>query len=333
MPDTVVYPDTRKAWNARGGWGYLGVTEQNNANLCAAILDCVGDFSPDTAIAIDGTERYGSTLTATVTDMPDDVTDAVISWYNDDGDLLGTGETYVIDVTDVGSSIKAVLSSVNADESIDSNETGVIGKALIDYTLPTAASITYPQTLADATLTGGDTGAVEGTWSWVTPDVQPTSAQSGSSFELIFTPSDEYADRYEGIRTRLAVIIEAAPFEPMAIEDAASGITLEAEFAQGVEATLTDIDYKQDAYVALLRASGRDNSGLGRLILLKTVAFTAGGEAIEEAYAGAVTVKAFVGDRYAGEDYSVWFFVDGAPVNYVGTVDYNGVLTIDGVTL
>ncbi len=334
LPETVVYPDTRKTWNERGGWGYLGVTEQNNPDLYAAVLDCVGDFSPDTAIAISGTERYGATLTAEVTDMPDDVTDAVISWYNDSDDLLGTGDTYVVDVTDVGAAIKAVLSSVIADQSIESDCTGTIGKALIEgYTKPTAASITYPQKLGDATLSGGDTGAVEGVWEWVTPDVQPTSAQSGSSFELTFTPTGDCADRYEPIRTRLAVIITPAPFEPQTIEDAASGVTLEADFAQNVEATLTDITFKQDAYVALLRASGRDASGLGKLMLLKTVAFTINGEATDEAYSGTVTVKSYVGERYAGSEYSVWFFIDGETVNYVGTVDYDGILVIDGVTL
>ena len=320
--ETVTYGGTRRQWNA---------IDVSNAGLPNGVtVICKGDFAADTAISVSGEETFGETLTATVTGLPADVEDAVISWYNDDGDLLGTGETYVITAADVGHAVKAVLSSENAVASVSSDFTAVAGKARItNYTLPTAASIKYPQTLADATLTGGDTGAVEGVWAWSTPDVQPTSAQSGSSFELTFTPTGAYAGGYETITARLAVIVEPADFEPQTMEDTQSGLSVTGDFAQNVTLTLTDITYSQSAYIAMLRASSKDASGLPVLVLFKTFDF--GVDA--DAYAGTLTVSSYVGEKYAGNTYSVWFFVDGAPVCYEGTVDADGVIFINGVTL
>ena len=319
---TVNFAGTRRQWNA---------IDVSNAGLPSEVtVICKGDFAADTAIAISGGETYGSTLTAGVTDLPADVEDAVISWYNDDGDLLGTGETYVITVADVGHAVKAVLSSENAVASVSSDFTAVVGKARItNYTLPTAASIKYPQTLAEAVLTGGDTGTVEGVWAWSTPGVQPTSAQSGSSFELTFTPTGEYAALYESITAHLAVTIEPADFEPQTMEDTRSGLSVTGEFAQNVTLTLTDITYSQSAYIAMLRASSKDASGLPVLVLFKTFDF--GVDA--DAYTGTLTVSSYVGEKYAGNTYSVWFFVDGAPVRYEGAVDADGVLVIAGVEL
>ena len=208
--------------------------------------------------------------------------------------------------------------------------TVTVGKGTIrNYTKPTAAHIKYPQTLAEATLTGGDTGDIEGVWSWLIPDAQPISEQSGSSFELIFTPTGAYAELYNPIVTRLAVIVEPAEFEPDSISDADEDITLYGEFAKDVRLELTPITHNQSAYLALLRASSRDASGLRKLVLFKTMTLTGA----EEAYNGTLTLTSFVGEKRAGETVSAWFFIDGAPVNYVGTVDADGFLVIEGLTL
>ena len=340
-PVTEVLADQKaKIDAARAGYEDLTPAQQALVTNYATLVDAEADYkalfvySASTQITVSGTERIGETLTAAATDIPAFITDSIVRWYNEDGDLLGTGDTYVIAESQIGKTIRAELYSAEANDTVTSDFTGLIGKGVIkNYTLPTAAHIMYPQTLGDATLTGGDTGAVEGVWAWATPDAQPTSAQSGSSFELTFTPTGVYADLYEGITTRLAVIVEPAPFEPQAVEDPVSGLVLEAEFAQNVELGLTDIPYSQSAYLALLRASARDDSGLGKFVMLKTIDFTINGEAVDEAYQGAVTVKSYVGERFAGNDYSVWFFIDGAPVNYVGTVGYDGVLVIENVAL
>ena len=65
------------------------------------------------------------------------------------------------------------------------------------------------------------------------------------------------------------------------------------------------------------------------LVLFKTFDF--GVDA--DAYTGTLTVSSYVGEKYAGNTYSVWFFADGAPVCYEGTVDADGVLVIAGVEL
>lgn len=61
-------------------------------------------------------------------------------------------------------------------------------------TAPTASAITYGQTLADSTLTGGVAyvnGSSEGTFAWSNPDTKPTIADSGVTlYEVTFTPND-----------------------------------------------------------------------------------------------------------------------------------------------
>lgn len=63
-------------------------------------------------------------------------------------------------------------------------------------TAPTASAITYGQTLADSTLTGGEayvngSSDVEGTFAWSNPDTMPTIADSGvTPYEVTFTPND-----------------------------------------------------------------------------------------------------------------------------------------------
>ncbi|MBR5942345.1 MAG: leucine-rich repeat domain-containing protein, partial [Clostridia bacterium] len=326
--DTVYYEGSKPMWNA------IDISDYDNDPILNATLVCKFAFTDSTAIAISGTERYGATLTATVTDLPAEITDAVINWRNAAGDLLGTGATYVLTAAEIGTTVYAELYSAGAAQTVKSDETGTIGKARITgYTLPTAAAIMYPQTLAEATLTGGDVGGVEGVWTWDLPDEKPTSEQNGSLYALTFTPTGEYAALYEVINAKLAITVNPAPFEPKTVEDPATGLELEADFAQDVEVTLTDIPYSNNAYLALLRASKNDATGLGKLVLLKTVAFTINGEPTDEAYTGTVTIRSYVGEKLAGNEYSVWFFIDGAPVSYVGTVDANGVLVIENVVL
>ena len=52
---------------------------------------------------------------------------------------------------------------------------------------PTAGAITYGQTLASSTLTGG-TASVAGTFSWTTPTTAPRSGATSES--VTFTPTD-----------------------------------------------------------------------------------------------------------------------------------------------
>ncbi|MBR5941709.1 MAG: InlB B-repeat-containing protein [Clostridia bacterium] len=312
----------------------LLVTNYTDLTTAEADYKALFVYSASTQITVSGTERIGETLTATATDIPAFITDSVIRWYNEDGDLLGTGATYVIPESQIGKTIRAELYSAEAEDSVYSDYTGAVDKGIIKgYKLPTVSTIMYPQTLGESTFTGGDTKGIEGVWAWVLPDEKPTSAQNGVLYAATFTPTGEYAALYEVINAKIAISVEPAPFEPQAVEDPVTGLVLEAEFAQNVELEMTDITYSQSAYLALLRASSKDASGLGKLVLLKTIDFTINGAATDEAYEGTVTVKSYVGEKLAGNQYSVWFFIDGAPVNYVGTVNADGVLVIENVVL
>lgn len=64
----------------------------------------------------------------------------------------------------------------------------VISKAATSITTaPTAGTITYGQTLGEATLSGGQ-GSVEGTFAWETPEAKP--AAGTPSYNVVFTPAE-----------------------------------------------------------------------------------------------------------------------------------------------
>ena len=55
---------------------------------------------------------------------------------------------------------------------------------------PTASAITYKESIKDSTLSGGKVNTT-GSFVWVTPDTNPTVADSGKTmYEVVFTPSD-----------------------------------------------------------------------------------------------------------------------------------------------
>lgn len=71
-----------------------------------------------------------------------------------------------------------------------------MNKVIPTVTVPTASAITYGQTIAESTLSGGKAtyngATVSGTFSWVYPDLQP---EVGTAAQLVqFTPDDQ--DRY-----------------------------------------------------------------------------------------------------------------------------------------
>ena len=288
----------------------------------------------DASVTISGVERYTETLTATVADIPALIGENyTIEWYNADGEKLGTGTTYVLTADEIGTTVYAELISGVASDTVKSDATGTIGKAVIkNYTLPTATAITYPQAIGESALVDADTGIVTGTWAWVTPDVVPLIAQSDSIFAITFTPDADFIDLYEGIEAEISLTVNAPVYSEKFFSDV-NGLTVIGEFMPGVEMQVETISYTAPAYQSLLRASGKDNSSLKKLVLFKRVYFTYNGEEIADMYTGGLTVTSFVGVNRAGEDYSTWFFVGDKPVNYVGTVDEDGLLIVENVTL
>ncbi|MBR5942864.1 MAG: hypothetical protein IKZ81_05915, partial [Clostridia bacterium] len=315
---------------------YIAETEDfiaSDVSVAVEITTAKGSFGTAT-VTLSGVERYNEVLTATAADVPEYLGEYTIEWRNEAGETVGTGATYTVAAADIGSFVYAVLVSANAGDTVASDPTGTIGKGVIKgYTLPTASEIMYPQTLADSVLSGGNTGDVTGTWAWVAPATQPLSAQSGSAFEVTFTPDDTFIDLYEIIEAKVVVTINAAPYEPQTFSSTQDDLTVTGEFMQNTEMKVEAINYKQPSYLSLLRASSKDTSGMKKLILFKDISFTVNGEELDDMYEGKLTVSSFVGLNRAGQTYSVWFFVDGAPVNYVGTVDANGILVVEDVIL
>jgi hypothetical protein len=71
---------------------------------------------------------------------------------------------------------------------------------------PTASAITYGQTLANSTLTGGNAG-VAGSFSFTTPSTQPSAGNAEQ--DVTFTPTD--TANYETVGIKVAVTVNAAP--------------------------------------------------------------------------------------------------------------------------
>jgi hypothetical protein len=88
-------------------------------------------------------------------------------------------------------------------------------------TPPTATTITYGQTLANSTLSGG-AGSVPGSFAFTAPDTQPNAGTTTHS--VTFTPAD--TNNYQTAATSVSVTVNAAltPFEDWA-DDPAHGLT------------------------------------------------------------------------------------------------------------
>ena len=72
---------------------------------------------------------------------------------------------------------------------------------------PTATTITYGQSLAEAVLENG-TADVEGTFAWETPEFQP-NAGDNQTFNVIFTPAN--AEAYNSLTLSVTVNVNKAP--------------------------------------------------------------------------------------------------------------------------
>ena len=72
---------------------------------------------------------------------------------------------------------------------------------------PTATTITYGQSLAEAVLENG-TADVEGTFAWETPEFQP-NAGDNQTFNVIFTPAN--AEAYNSLTFSVTVNVNKAP--------------------------------------------------------------------------------------------------------------------------
>ena len=80
-------------------------------------------------------------------------------------------------------------------------------------TIPTASAITYGQTLADSTLTGGAAklgeNPVEGTFAWKNPETKPAYSDSESTeYDVVFTPTD--SNNYATVECKVKLTVNKA---------------------------------------------------------------------------------------------------------------------------
>ena len=92
--------------------------------------------------------------------------------------------------------------------------------------LPSASAITYGQTLANSTLTGGTT-SVPGTFAWKTSSTAPTVNDSNSTaYPVVFTPDD--TTNYNSVETAVKLTVNPADPEIPTGLTAFDGQTLDA---------------------------------------------------------------------------------------------------------
>ena len=107
------------------------------------------------------------------------------------GDAITTGAPtgagdYLAEIT-----LSGVKTSEGDDKSVTASVGYTIAKAATNITTaPTAGEITYGQTLADSTLTGGE-ASVAGSFAWKDSTVAPAASDSQTTeYDVVFTPTD-----------------------------------------------------------------------------------------------------------------------------------------------
>lgn len=119
--------------------------------------------------------------------------DVDVTWDNIDTSKYAQVGSFTVNGTVNGTNIKAVaIVTVNKATPIVT-------------TWPTAAEITYGQTLADSKLSGG-VASVDGTFAFIAPTIVPNAGTQ--SFDIIFTPTD--SDNYNTVISSVSVKVNKA---------------------------------------------------------------------------------------------------------------------------
>ena len=144
----------------------------------AATLTGLDDFNTATCLTVAATDiKYYK-----ATKSGDDYTK---------GNYLGTtaptdAGTYLAEIT-----LSGVKTSTSDSGSVTASVGYTIAKAATTITTaPTVGEITYGDTLADSTLTGGE-ASVDGSFAWKDSTIAPTVADGDSTqYDVVFTPDD-----------------------------------------------------------------------------------------------------------------------------------------------
>lgn len=160
--------------------------------MCSAANCGLTDKKVTLTIAAPTLTTYGGTgsAAATLTGLSDfntatgkNVAEAEIKYVGREGTTYDESTTaptnagkYIAKITVEGKTASVNYEIATASASITAN--------------PAASEITYGQTLADSTLTGG-TGSVPGTFAWKDSTVAPAVSDSqNTEYDVVFTPTD-----------------------------------------------------------------------------------------------------------------------------------------------
>lgn len=184
-----------------------------SANITPASVTITGVFADN--------KTYDGSTAATVTGTPvingkigNDVVTVSAGTAAFDDKNVGNNKT----VTFSGFGLTGTDSGNYLLSSQPVNVTASITKATPEITqIPTAGAITYGQTLADSTITGGlvkvGETAIEGSFAWKTGTAKPTVADSGETlYDVVFTPSDTM--NYETAECKVTLTVNKADIPP-----------------------------------------------------------------------------------------------------------------------
>ena len=128
------------------------------------------------------------------------------------GAFSWTTETTAPAVSDSGTTAYSVTFTPTDSSNYNTSTTTVtltVNKATPTVnTVPTASAITYGETLADSTLTGG-TASTAGTFAWTTNTITPSVSDSGvTGYSVTFTPVD--SSNYDTTTTTVTLTVNKA---------------------------------------------------------------------------------------------------------------------------
>lgn len=231
-----------------GNYTLSGLSANTTYYLAAVVTDQAGNVSDvrtgsftteksalTGSVALTGTRKYGSTLTAQTTGLPQNTGDLTYSFYRyteavgDSGTLVQSSATasYKLGKEDVGRLIEVCVTASNYKNSIVSEKTSAINKADVPILLfPTAGKITYGAALSTSVLTGTN---IYGTFAWKNGTLLPTVVNTG--YEVVFTPDKDALAVYniaEETRT-VAITVEAKEVSDTMISDIAQQYYTQAE--------------------------------------------------------------------------------------------------------
>jgi hypothetical protein len=192
---------------------------------------------------------YGANVTFTATVSPSAASGTVT--FKDGATTLGTGTLSGGTATFATSDLSAGSHNITAEYAGDDTYAASTSSALSQMvdkatpsvtTWPTATPITYGQTLASSTLSGG-AASVAGSFAFTTPGTAPGAGTA--SHEVTFTPTD--TANYNTVSGTASVTVNATGNAPVAVNDTLGTVKNQAISLPGAKLAANDTDADGDA--------------------------------------------------------------------------------------